>query len=272
LPARVLPRIAPDARMAAPMITQAGTRPRVGVPWRTATEERANRRAKIEPYLRAVELAGGEPVLISLVAPAEELRLQAEKLDGIVLTGSPADLDPAHFRAKRHPATADADAARERADFALLEHALAKHKPVLAICYGIQSLNVFLGGSLIQDIPTEIGSQILHSPDEDDQPDGTEPADPIHGAQFNAGRVFDLSGGARAEVNSSHHQSVLIPGRGLRITAHASDGVVEAVEWTGDSNWILGVQWHPERMPGDALARALFGGLVSAARLVQTAR
>ena len=254
------------------MIMNAGTRPRVGVPWRTAAEEQANDRAKIEPYLRAVELAGGDAVLISLMAPAEELRLQAEKLDAFVLTGSPADLDPAHFRAKRHPATANADPARERTDFALLEHAIAKRKPVLAICYGIQSLNVFLGGSLIQDIPSETRSDVCHSSDEDELPGGTKPADPVHAAHFDRGRVFDLSGRAQAEVNSSHHQSVLAPGRGLRITAHAPDGVVEAVEWTGDSNWIVGVQWHPERRPGDALTRALFGDLLSAARLAQTAR
>jgi putative glutamine amidotransferase len=255
------------------MIIQASSRPRVGVPWRTVAEETANRRAKIEPYLRAVELAGGDAVVISLTTPADELRLQAEKLDGFVLTGSPADLDPAHFRAKRHPATADADPARERADFALLEHALEKHKPVLAICYGLQSLNVFLGGSLIQDIPSEIGLKIRHSPGNDEPPGGAaKPDDPVHGARFDVGRVLDLFGEPQAEVNSSHHQSVLAPGRGLRIAAHAPDGVVEAVEWIGDSNWIVGVQWHPERRPGDALTRALFGGLLSAARLAQAAR
>jgi putative glutamine amidotransferase len=81
-----------------------------------------------------------------------------------------------------------------------------------------------------------------------------------------------LSGAAQAEVNSSHHQSVLDPGCGLRITAHAPDGVIEAVEWTGDSNWIVGVQWHPERMPEDALAQALFRDLLSAARQAQAAK
>jgi putative glutamine amidotransferase len=72
--------------------------------------------------------------------------------------------------------------------------------------------------------------------------------------------------GPNVEVNSSHHQAVLEPGRGLRITASAPDGVVEAVEWTGSDNWVVGVQWHPERMPGDALAAALFRELVAAAR------
>lgn len=254
------------------MAIETSTRPRVGLPWRTAAEEAANLRAIMDNYVRAIERAGGEPVLLSLTSGSEEIKRQAENLDAFVLTGSPADIDPAHFRAKRHPASADADAARERTDFTLLEHALGAGKPVLAICYGIQSLNVFLGGSLIQDIPTELGSKICHSPEEDEIPGGPEPADPLHAAQFDPGRVLNLSGAPLAEVNSSHHQSVLDPGRGLRITAHAPDGVVEAVEWTGDSNWIVGVQWHPERMPEDALAQALFRDLVSAARQTQAAR
>ena len=77
--------------------------------------------------------------------------------------------------------------------------------------------------------------------------------------------MLDLSGAPETKVNSSHHQAILEPGRGLRITAHAPDGVVEAVEWTEDSNWVVAVQWHPERMPEDALAQALFGNLLAAA-------
>jgi len=254
------------------MSQQNPARPRVGVPWRTAAEEAANHRAKIDKYLHAVEQAGGKAVLLSLVLSPADLKRQAEDLDAILLTGSPADIDPAHFRAARHPATADADAARERTDFALLEHALETGKPVLAICYGIQSLNVFLGGSLVQDIPTEVGSKICHSLEEDELPNGEELPEPLHGAQFDSGRVLHLSGSAQAQVNSSHHQSVLEPGRGLRVTAHAQDGVIEAVEWTEDSNWIVGVQWHPERMPGDPLAQALFRDLLFAARQSHAAK
>jgi putative glutamine amidotransferase len=253
-----------------PQQTQA--RPRVGVPWRTAAEESENRRPRIDKYLHAVEKAGGEAVLLSLVSSPSDLKRQVENLDAFVLTGSPADLDPAHFGAKRHPATADADAARERTDFTLLEHALAAGKPVLAICYGIQSLNVFLGGSLVQDIPTELGTTICHSPEEDELPDGTESPDMIHGAQIDAGRVLKLSLAPSAEVNSWHHQSVLEPGRGLRVTARSADSVIEAVEWAADENWVVGVQWHPERMPEDALAQALFRDLLVAARQAHAAR
>jgi len=254
------------------MPMQDHTRPRVGVPWRSATEEAANSRAKMDDYLRAVERAGGEPVLVSLTSSSGELKRQAAELDAFLLPGSPADIDPAHFHAKRHPATADADAARERTDFTLLGHAFATHKPVLAICYGAQSLNVFLGGSLIQDIPSELGSKICHSSRTERTAGQIRRSDSIHGAHFDAGRVLDLSGAPETKVNSSHHQAILDPGRGLRITAHAPDGVVEAVEWTGDSNWVVGVQWHPERMPEDALAEALFRDLLSAASQARAAK
>jgi putative glutamine amidotransferase len=264
--------VRPDARMTYSMELQSLSRPRIGVPWRTAAEEAANQRAKLDNYMRAVERAGGEAVLLSLAADRERVQREAAHLDAFVLTGSPADVDPAHFGAKRHPAAEDADHARERTDFTLLEHALIAGKPVLAICYGIQSLNVFLGGTLIQDIPTELGTKICHSPEEDELPGGGETPDAMHGASFDPGRVCALSGSALAEVNSWHHQCVAEPGRGLRITAYAPDGVVEAVEWTDDSNWIVGVQWHPERMPADALAQALFRDLVAAAQLTRATK
>lgn len=248
------------------------SRPRIGVPWRTAAEQASNRRAKMDNYLNAVERAGAEAVLLPVAADRETLQREAAYLDAFLLPGSPADVDPVHFGAKRHAATEDADHARERTDFTLLEHALITGKPVLAICYGIQSLNVFLGGTLIQDIPTEVGTKILHSPEKDELPGGGEAPDAMHGASFNRGIVFNLCGGPQAEINSSHHQSVLEPGRGLRVTAHAPDGVVEAVQWADDSNWIVGVQWHPERLPADALAQALFRELVANARLVRVER
>jgi putative glutamine amidotransferase len=254
------------------MTVEDHSRPRIGVPWRAAKEEAANNRPKLARYVRALERAGGEPVLVSLLSPAAELKRRAAELDGFLLSGSPADLDPGHFHAAAHPATEEADPARERTDFTLLEHALGSRKPVFAICYGIQSLNVFLGGSLIQDIPSELSSSIRHSREEDEVPGRTEETDPLHGAQFDLGRVLDLAHARHAEVNSSHHQSILEPGRGLRITARAPDGVVEAVEWTEDSNWVVGVQWHPERMPESTLAKALFKELVSAARRTRVAR
>jgi putative glutamine amidotransferase len=94
----------------------------------------------------------------------------------------------------------------------------------------------------------------------------------MHSAEFDTGRLLERSGAPRAEVNSSHHQSVLEPGHGLRITARAPDGVVEAVEWNADSNWVVGVQWHPERMPADPLAQSLFRDLLTAARQARVSK
>jgi putative glutamine amidotransferase len=245
------------------MTPETDARPRVGVPWRTTEEESAGKRDRIENYLRAVREAGGEPVVVSLRLPQSQLQQLAASLDAVVLTGSPADIEPQRFGGVPHPAANPPDPDRERTDEALLEDALAKDKPVLAICYGAQLLNVHFGGNLVQDIPSEIRTTIDHDQDED----GT---DARHGVRIEGGRLAEIAdglGGKDApQINSSHHQAIREPGRGLRITAHAPDGVVEAIEWAAGKNWVLGVQWHPERMRGDALADALFRRLVSEAR------
>jgi putative glutamine amidotransferase len=235
--------------------------PRVGIPYRTRKEE-VTRPTELNRYLGAVRQAGAEAIAISLSSSSAELRYLAESLDGIVLSGSPADVEPAHFKAVREADCAESDPDRERVDFALLEHAFAENKPVLAICYGIQSLNVFKGGTLIQDIPRLIGTRFEHDWDCD-----SGAPEPFHPLRIEAGtQLAQIAGATEAVVNSSHHQSIKEPGSGLRITARTPDGVVEAVEWTGDSNWVIGVQWHPERMAAtDAFAQSLFRGLVSAA-------
>ena len=241
-------------------------RPRIGIPWRTSKEEGAGNLPKIQDYLDAVSQAGGEPVLLSLVHP-EALDLQLIGLDGFVLPGSPADVNPAEYGASNRGKSEAPDLPREETDRAILGHAFAEQKPVLAICYGCQLLNVFLGGTLIQDLHTETGTTVPHRR-KDIEPEPAE--DPMHEVRFTPeGQLARLAGAANAVVNSSHHQSVAMPGRQLRITAQAADGIVEAVEWTGDANWVIGVQWHPERMRGDALAERLFSELVTAAQRVR---
>jgi len=237
-------------------------KPRVGVPYRTRKEELTGEFARIEKYIEAVRHAGGEPVVISLGLSAAHLDRLAQTLDALLLPGSPADVEPSRFGAARHPKAADPDPHRERTDFALLEHSLEGQKPVLAICYGIQSLNVFLGGTLIQDIPSELATSIEHDGDEE-----KHQREAFHSARIDPeSRLAKLAGAGDVRVNSSHHQSVLEPGKDLRIVSRAPDGVIEAVEWTGGANWVMGVQWHPERMVGDdALARALFRDLVVSA-------
>ena len=246
------------------MASDTSPNPRVGIPYRTRNEELKGERGKYDKYCDAVLRAGGEPVEVSLGLSAEELGRLAGSLDAVVLTGSPADVNPALYGAPRNPASAEADPDRERTDFALLERAFAEHKPVLAICYGVQSMNVFLGGTLIQDIPSELHTPIQHPWSNRDK----GAPEPFHAAKIESGsRLRELAGADEVGINSSHHQSVLDPGRSLRVAARAPDGVVEAVEWTGDSNWVTGVQWHPERMAEtDVLSQRLFGALIEVAR------
>jgi putative glutamine amidotransferase len=238
-------------------------KPRVGIPYRTRKEELTGDFHIIGKYAEAVKQAGGQPVVISLGRSATELQHIARSLDGILLSGSPADVEPSLFHASRHPQTAQSDPDRERTDFALLEHAFTDNKPVLAICYGIQSLNVFLGGTLVQDIPAEIGTKIEH-----EWEDEAGAPETFHGVRIEPGsQLAKIAGGTEARINSSHHQSILEPGRDLRVVARAEDQVVEAVEWTGNGPWVLGVQWHPERMADkDPLARDLFRTLIEASR------
>ena len=241
-------------------------RPRIGIPWRTSEEDRASASAwpgKTRPYAEAVERAGGEPVELSL-ADSERLRALLPTLDGFVLPGSPADVEPREYGRSNTGKSVPADLPREQTDRAILDHAFAEKKPVLAICYGCQLLNVYLGGTLIQDLQSETGTKVPHRR-RDLTPE--PPDDPRHPTQFEPGsRLAALAGAAEAVVNSSHHQSIEKPGRELKITGRSPDGIVESVEWIGDRNWVTGIQWHPERMEGDPLAERLFSEFVGAAR------
>jgi putative glutamine amidotransferase len=248
------------------------SRPRVGIPWRTSHEEANRITNKLQYYFAAVSAAKGEPVHVSLQLSPNELAAQIKDLDAFVLPGAPADVNPTLYCAARHEKTHDADANREKTDFAILEHAFASGKPALAICYGCQSLNVCLGGSLYQDIASELHTKIEHSK----EGLASDAPDPIHPARIEPGgeiaQLAGMSGHANqngafdVQINTSHHQSIRDLGRGLRVAAIAPDGVIEAVEQEPHKHWVVGVQWHPERMKGDALAAELFRALVQATR------
>lgn len=241
------------------MTAETTHRPRVGIPWPSASAEAHGDRRRYDRYLEAVRRAGGDPVEISLSLPDADLARLAASLDALLLPGAAIDVDPRRYGHAPHPATNPPDPQRERTDDALLDLAFAAAKPVLAICFGAQLLNVHLGGSLLQDIPSELPGAIAHNHTLD------EP-DAFHAARLTEGLLAALGAEARVRVNSAHHQAILSPGQGLRVTAVAPDGVIEAVEWTGGPGWVLGVQWHPERMPGDSLADALFRHLIGEAR------
>jgi putative glutamine amidotransferase len=244
------------------MTPQTVQRPRVGIPWRTSAEEAANNLAKTSNYQDAVTAAGGDPVLLSLQHP-ETLQELLPTLDAFVLPGSPADVNPAAYGEVNRGKSEAPDLPRETTDRAILSHAFTEKKPVLAICYGCQLLNVYLGGTLIQDLREETDTPIAHTRhDIVPQPD----ADPVHPAILEQGsRMAKIAAGVEVPVNSSHHQAVERVGKNLHVTAHAPDGTIEAVEWTGDANWIVGVQWHPERMVGDAVSERLFRDFITAA-------
>src|SRR5438309_195457 len=178
----------------------AASRPRVGIPWRTSHEEANQITNKLQYYFDAVCAAEGEPVRVSLQLSGSDLASQVKDLDAFVLPGAPADVNPALYRAPRHEKTHDADPNREKTDFAILEHSFASGKPVLAICYGCQSLNVCLGGSLYQDIASELHTNIKHSK-EGLAPDAP---DPVHPARIKPGgeiaQLAAISGFANQNV------------------------------------------------------------------------
>lgn len=243
----------------------AADRPRVGIPWRTTAEELQKNREKLGYYFDAVRKAGAEPVEVSLQQSPAQLQNQLNHLDAFVLPGSPADVDPNRYGAARHTKTKTLDPNRDSTDTAILAHALKAAKPVLAICYGCQILNVHLKGTLVQDIPAQKPGLVAHG--STDLAPRARKGDLEHTADLTSdSRLASLNQATVATINSSHHQAIDKPGENLRVTAQAPDGIIEGVEWTGDSNWVVGVQWHPERMPGDALAERLFGDFVSAAR------
>jgi putative glutamine amidotransferase len=250
-----------------PASTSGTTAPpvRIGIPWRTTKEQQAGERKKLDYYFAAVKRAGAEPFGIRLDQTPAQRQAQLSELDGFVLPGSPADVDPARYGATKHIKTNELDVNRDRTDFAILDHAFEAGKPVLAICFGCQLLNVYLKGTLIQDLRAERPGSMVHG-DTDLAPRATQ-GDIEHPVSFSGGsRLSRLNGSVAGTINSSHHQAIDKVGDNLQVTARASDGTIESVEWTGGSNWVVGVQWHPERMLGDAFSERLLRDFVEAAR------
>jgi len=239
--------------------------PRIGIPWRTTDEQRQGERKKLNYYFEAIKSAGAEPTDIRLDQSPAQLQAQLSDLDGFVLPGSPADVDPSRYGASKHPKTNDLDGNRDGTDIAILDHAFETGKPVLAICFGCQLLNVYLKGTLIQDLRAEKPESIAHG--DTDLPPGAAKGDMEHPVEFSPGTLLArLNRATAGKINSSHHQAIDRPGENLRVTARAFDGTIEGVEWTAGRNWVVGVQWHPERMPSDALSQHLFAEFVAAVR------
>jgi putative glutamine amidotransferase len=203
-------------------------------------------------YLRSVEDAGGVPVVLPGFRKAAEAAAFLARLDGVLLTGGP-DVDPARWGEAKHPKADLMLGDRERSDFLVLGEALKRDLPMLCICCGHQELNVALGGTLDQHIYDRQGVK-GHS-------GGSR-----HEVAVEAGtRMREILGTGRPTVNSWHHQAIGRVAEGLRVTALSPDGVIEGVE-SVRHRWVVGVQWHPERMQDDPRQRHLFSALMAASR------
>ena len=223
-----------------------------------ATPERAYVNAA---YIRAVQEAGGIPLLLAPHFTPEVQTALWQRLHGLVLTGG-GDIEPARFGEPPHATVADVSAARDDLELGLTRRAVAEALPLFAICRGIQVLNVALGGTLVQDLPSEWPNALSHSQTAP-RHEATH-AVKVMGEGTRLGRVL---GALELEVNSMHHQAIKQLGEGLRDVAWAPDGVVEGVEMPGDDRFVLGVQWHPEELVAhDQAARNLFAAIVDAAR------
>jgi len=232
--------------------------PRIAIPVPHSDQEYAGR--SLPQYERAVEAVEGHPVRIALDTSGIETQKLVESCDAVLLPGSKADVDPVKYSAPRHSKTAPDDERRYTLDALLLNHAFQAQKPILGICYGLQSLNVYCKGTLIQHIETVVNhaagrkTAVAH--------------DVIVDKNSTLGRIVSLLNGALIPVNSSHHQCAAEIGKGLRAVAKCpQDGIIEAIEGTSPDHFVVAVQWHPERsLDQDEFSRAIFRALVSAAR------
>ena len=222
---------------------------------RYVSDSTAYNQRSLPQYLHSLYSAGATPIPIPLHETPQRVAKILSTCQGILLPGSPADIDPQKYGESAIPQCEHPDADRAAVDELLIQDAFNLHKPILAICQGTQALNVWCGGSLIQDIPTQIGRAVNHSP-------GRIVTD-AHSIEITPNtRLAALAKGCHPErgegsafrelslqhVNSSHHQSIQTPGDNLIVSAVSpQDNVIEAVELVSKDHFVIAIQWHPER-------------------------
>jgi len=234
-------------------------KPQIAIPEPCSYDAEYSNRS-LPPYLKAIEAAGGEPVVIPLGLSPEDTAKRITGCSAVLLPGSKADIDPQKFDAARHAQTAPADPLRDAADELLIQDAYNLRKPIFGICYGLQSLNVWRTGSLVQHIESKINHSVR----------GGVMAHQVQ-VEPNTLLAREISPGrdtGQIPVNSSHHQAAEVVGDGLRVSARCpEDGVIEAIEGTLPGHYVLAVQWHPERtFESDPPSLQLFQAFVEAAR------
>jgi len=243
--------------MMSPENTRSGpSAPVIGIPgyWHES-EAILGRLATAVPdsYLRALLKSEAIPLIIPVIQPLCVLKTLFGMVDGLLLIGGP-DLDPVHFHQSPAPGLRKVTPARDVVELQVTRWALEAHLPIMAICRGVQVLNVAAGGTLWQDIATQMPQADKH----DYHPDFPEDYQAHTVKAVANSRIAGIIGDAEVGVNSLHHQAIDKVGQGLRATAFAPDGIVEALEGVG-TDWIVGVQWHPEWLiESDERMQALF--------------
>ncbi len=212
-------------------------------------------------YSEAVEAVGGLPVHIPLIPDKDFISALVADLDGVLLPGCDSDVDPAYYGEDPHPKLGKVVPEKDETDLLVLAEVERLNLPLLAICYGLQILNVFRGGSLIQDIESQVENCVRHQ-------QGQPAARNSHEIRMERDSLlFELSEknvDEKVKVNSHHHQAVRRPGNDLRAVAWANDGVIEGIQDLRRERFILGVQWHPElSWETDKFSRAIFESFVS---------
>src|SRR5580698_843634 len=245
-------------------------KPRIAIPSPTSTDTAYNQRS-CPQYAAAVARSGGEPVEIPLKASPTEVANLINTCQGVLLPGSPADVNPQKYGQDTVPECAPADPARENVDELLLQDAHNLYKPLLAICFGVQILNTWRGGTLVQDLsPVPVNHSagktvaIAHT--------AAVAPESLLGTLLTPEEAPAQENFSRLPINSSHHQAIGIAGDGLRVTARCpQDAVIEAVEGGqategATAHFVLGVQWHPERSYDiSPTSRALFNRFIAEA-------
>ena len=213
-------------------------RPRIGIAMRI--EHPTDRFYLSRHYSEAVEAAGGAPVHISLIPKVDYIDAVVDGLDGILLPGSASDMDPLRYGQQPQPNLREVHAIKDETDLLIIDAVERKRVPLFAICFGMQALNVSRGGTLIQDIQSQLPHAIKHE-------QGVPRDRPSHAVRVEAGsKLSEILRTQDLLVNSHHHQSIETVGANLVATAWSSDGVIEAVEDPRPDRFVVAVQWHPE--------------------------
>lgn len=211
-------------------------------------------------YVEGIRKAGGVPLYLPYTDDPEEIEILLDRIDGLLLTGG-KDMDPIHFKEDRHPTCERILPDRSSSELVLTRAAVKRQTPILGICLGLQTLNVALGGSLYQDIPSMCPSPVRHRQTEQERHSVAHQVEVVPGSLLN--KVF--GGKTTLNVNSIHHQAAKVVGEGLVVSARAPDGIVEGLEHP-KLPFCLSVQWHPEDLKQGESNQVLFDNLLEAAR------